>query len=355
MVSKRYQNQALNFLRGIGCIGVVLIHIKFPGITGEVVSKISQFAVPVFFMIAGYYSLGSSTDVIKKRLIKILKILIYGYLLFFIYHIAAQIKNGTLTQWLRMNFTLKTPIRYLVFCTIDFAIPLWYLIAMAETYFLWYFVVKHHKEERMLPWTPILFVFQIIQITICETNRYALAWHINFVTRALPWFLFGYYVHFKENSSVKRAKGVVISLGNNDRGIPLSNRLLWKDAVLAAAAAGGCIIAVIPVVFETIINFSCAGLLLYSLSLFLLAVRHPACSPFGIMEYIGEKLSLNIYILHVLISNVISVGLHMVFHVNTNSGAFLWIRPPLAVVSAIAFSWMIQVAFAKNAALTGKP
>lgn len=43
------RNYSLDFLKGIGCIGVVFIHIFFPGVFGRIIMKISQFAVPVFF------------------------------------------------------------------------------------------------------------------------------------------------------------------------------------------------------------------------------------------------------------------------------------------------------------------
>ncbi len=136
------RNQCLNFLKGLGSTGVVFIHITFPGLTGEIISKMAQFAVPVFFMITGYYALGCTDTVIGKRLIKILKIFMYGYAWFFAYNIISQVRNGTWAGWLKANYTLKALIKYVVFCDIDFAIPLWYLIAMAETYILWYFAIR---------------------------------------------------------------------------------------------------------------------------------------------------------------------------------------------------------------------
>ena len=65
-------------------------------------------------------------------------------------HILLKISQGTVLEWLSLNFDHTTPIKYIVFCTIDFAIPLWYLIAMVETYFVWYFVVKYKKERGVL-------------------------------------------------------------------------------------------------------------------------------------------------------------------------------------------------------------
>ena len=43
------RNYFLNFLKGIGCIGVVFIHIRFQGEFGRAIHKLAQFAVPVFF------------------------------------------------------------------------------------------------------------------------------------------------------------------------------------------------------------------------------------------------------------------------------------------------------------------
>ena len=54
-------NNKLNFLKCFACIGVVFIHITFPGRFGEIVRLGADYAVPVFFMIAGYYAWGKNT------------------------------------------------------------------------------------------------------------------------------------------------------------------------------------------------------------------------------------------------------------------------------------------------------
>ena len=41
-------NVKLNFLKGIACMGVVFIHITFPGLFGQIVLCASGYAVPVF-------------------------------------------------------------------------------------------------------------------------------------------------------------------------------------------------------------------------------------------------------------------------------------------------------------------
>ena len=74
------ENVKLNLVKGFACIGVVFIHVTFPGLAGEIISSASSYAVPIFFMIAGYYAFGKDEKTIKRRLVKIIKIFIFAYI-----------------------------------------------------------------------------------------------------------------------------------------------------------------------------------------------------------------------------------------------------------------------------------
>ena len=99
-VEEKSRNHCLNFLKGIACIGVVFIHIHFPGVTGGVAWRLSQFAVPLFLMIAGYYAFECDENVVKRRLIKILKILAVGYCVYFVWSFGIQLLKGNGVEWL---------------------------------------------------------------------------------------------------------------------------------------------------------------------------------------------------------------------------------------------------------------
>ena len=73
------RNECLNLLKCAACFGVVFIHVPFPGYLGDVIKSLSMFAVPLFYMIAGYYSYGCDYEKIKRRFIKICKIFVFGY------------------------------------------------------------------------------------------------------------------------------------------------------------------------------------------------------------------------------------------------------------------------------------
>lgn len=68
----------LNLLKGFACIGVVFIHVSFPGVIGGIIKHASAYAVPIFFLIAGYYSFSKNLNTIKRKLIKIVKIFIFN-------------------------------------------------------------------------------------------------------------------------------------------------------------------------------------------------------------------------------------------------------------------------------------
>ena len=156
-VAQRSRNRCLNFLKGIACIGVVFIHVRFPGVTGVVVSRLSQFAVPLFFMIAGYYAFGCDENVVKRRLIKILKILTVGYLIYFAWGFGTSVLKGNGLEWLASNYGWNTWVKLIVFCTPSpIPVHLWYLIAMAEVYLLWFFIVQRKKRKNFAAFSSVV-------------------------------------------------------------------------------------------------------------------------------------------------------------------------------------------------------
>lgn len=45
----------LYILEGIACLAVITIHIGFPGTIGVIVNVIARFAVPLFFIVSGFF------------------------------------------------------------------------------------------------------------------------------------------------------------------------------------------------------------------------------------------------------------------------------------------------------------
>ncbi len=300
---------------------MVFIHITFPDIFGQIVGKASAFAVPIFLMISGYYAFGSDCTVIKRRLFKIVKIFVFAYIVFFAYLIAGALFRSELDTVLKSYFSLQALVKAICFCTIDFAIPLWYLIAMIETYAVWFFIVKHKKEQAALNLIPFLFVFQILLISYCDTMYLEWFWKINFIARAMPWFLLGYFMHTEKAKKMQDIDS-------------------YKLVILASL---GCVIVVLPVVIDLPFDFSSIGYIPYSFGLFALALKNPTQKTSKSLEFIGNKLSLNIYIFHAPVGGAIGVFAEHLGQGITSHVLWTWCRPIVVLFSTILLSWIIYI------------
>ncbi len=325
-MEKVKRNIMLNLLKGLACIGVVFIHVTFPGIVGIVVKKLAAFAVPIFYLTAGYYAYGKNVDTIKRRLFKIIKIFIFAYIVFFLYSAAMAFKNHMLTQWLADNYNSTTLVKYLIFCTIEFAIPLWYLIAQIETYVFWIIILKLKKEGQITKLIPVLFVLQVILATICETMGFDWFWKKNFVTESLSWFLLGYYIHSLPEEKIDKI----------------------SDKKLTLIGVVGAVIILVPFVLKLRMNFSCVGYIPYATAMFLIALNHGNASICKPLEILGDKLSLWVYIFHVPASAVILSVVHSILEVDETTGIYPWIHPFFALSIVILGSFVFNMIFFKS-------
>lgn len=285
------RNIKFDFIKGVACICVVFQHINFPETFGTIIDHLCNFAVPIFLMISGYYSFQIKPVVIKKRLKKLSFIFICAYALFFAYHFAFAFKEHCVGMWLSENFTILTPIKFIVFCTVDFAIPLWYLIAIIETYLLWYLIIQNNKQSIFLRVLPLLFLLQILLTSYCETVGSEWFWKINFFTRALPWFLLGYWLNTERASHIRNQ----------------NNILLIMFIVF------GISIVLLKYFIQTPVDISVVGYIPYCLGIFILCLKEPTSSTCKLLEFVGKELSLYVYIFHVVVGGGSDIPLQNTF------------------------------------------
>lgn len=317
------RNNCLNILKCIACFGVVFIHVPFPGVFGVIIKYMSTFAVPLFFMIAGYYSYGCTEAKIFRRLIKIVKILIFAILCFLIWEIINQLKNHTLISWFIINFNWKMPIKFFVFCTIPWSIHLWYLIAMSETYLTWFIIVKHRLEHKAIRFCGCFLLLGAILDVIVESFGFKWLFKVNFLLRALPWFMLGYMIHKKYKSNIPEI----------------------KNSKLALIASIGWIITISVVFFNIKINYNYIGVLITAPSLFILAIKNSNIKISKPIEYIAEKLSLFIYIFHPLVSSIIIIFMKNIININ---GIYTYFHPVITLFASIFVSLIFDLLLSKK-------
>lgn len=310
----------LNFIKGIACIGVVFIHVGFPGKFGLIIAKLCQFAVPIFAMTAGFYALNSTEETVQRRLFKIVRIFVFALIWFIAYAVLSHWLDGNLMEWIKDELSVVNFVKFIVFTKLDFAIPLWYLIGMIETYIVWWFVVKHKREDIFLKFMPIMFLLQFALTTFCETKGMPWSLKMNFVTRVFSWFLLGYYLHKNQD--------IVLNM--------------VRKMHLIIAALIGILISLSHLVFRIRIDFSCVGVFILSMSLFIIAMKYKDVSISSGVEYLGNYLSLNVYIFHSIIAGIFIIIANRLLGIDTATGWFPWVNPLLTVFVSIMVAYIIN-------------
>lgn len=313
------ENKFLNFLKGIGCISVVFIHFPFPGLFGLIVKRLSFFAVPIFFMISGYFAYNDDANVsqkiIVKRISKIFKITLLscGFYLFYalLYNI---IKNNT-DEFLKNLISYKTFVDFVVinnFEIID-ALHLWFLPSLIYAYFILLFIQKRHLTIYAYKSLPFLFLIKIITEIIVETLGFSYHWRCNVLIGALPYVLLGNYIAYKKDE-----------IDN------LNNRYVIAGIFLSITAT------ILLSIFDVSIGFWWIWIAVLSISLFLIAVKNPNITIINGVRTIGIHLSLYVYIFHIIIYRVIS-NIFLVIGLNKYT-IIQWITPILVVVASIIWA-----------------
>lgn len=309
-------NETLYIIKCIACIAVVFIHVPFPGYLGNLLNILAQCAVPIFFMIAGYFSFNCNEEKIKKRIFKILKILLISYLLFFLFNSIFELQNGldSYFLWLKNHFNANGLLHTIVFCDINIADPLWYLVAMLETYLLWLVILKLKLVDKAKYLYIVLFILQIGFAVISSIKNLDWTYKLVFIISALPWFLFGLHMN---NQAIEKIK---------------------NHFIIIASIVGTTILVV-----STIINdysvLSSIGIVILSTSIFAFAIKYPNIKKLKIMKYIGANLSLYIYIFHTLIDSMLVVVLSK--FIDTNNTVLSYLQPIIVLLLTTVFSLVL--------------
>lgn len=190
------RNTGLDFLKFICCFLVICIHTPFPETTGKIVTTIARIAVPVFFMITGYfYSYTKKKGGETRQIIKIAKLFIGSNALYLLYGIFIKIIKGKeIIQILRGYFYPKSLIAFIFLNESPFSGHLWYLGAILYVLIIVYCFEKKCNIEKLYYIIPILLLMDLVfgkysLLILGKSFPYILV--RNFLCVGLPYFLIG--------------------------------------------------------------------------------------------------------------------------------------------------------------------
>lgn len=221
--NKRRRNYSLDLLKFIASFFVVCIHFKFFGKAGEYVTVAARFAVPMFFMISGYYCFNDDLDKIRKKVIRIARIYLTAFVMYFCFNVLVKLFNGLqeeavwyVSTYFRIRYTLKT----ILFNESITAIHLWFLGSLIYSYGVRCLVVKTKINVNIIYVLSCVLLATHLSLGIglsvigIETPTFLLKNYMlrNFLFMGFPMFAMGQLIREKEDAILKLMSGKIVAL-----------------------------------------------------------------------------------------------------------------------------------------------
>ena len=271
----------LDVLKAICAFLVICIHISYKDDLNNIITPLCRIAVPIFFMITGYFYHKTS----KKPLKQIKKVLILILLSNLLYVVFEMILNGNIDKPKREDI-----INSLIFNSSPFSFHLWYLNALLYVLIVVYFADKVKLRKYLYFLIPILLVINIIygeySIVVLDKDLDPIYMR-NFLFIGLPYFLLGDLLYKKKDNLIEMFT-------------------LKKLAILIP------IFALTTIIEEHILNYTHMDSIgeiyisttFLAITVFLFAIQTKQVSSGNVLAIIGRKYSIYIYIVHVMFINL---------------------------------------------------
>ena len=270
------KNNCLNVWKGIAAFFVVFIHCSFPSPVGGMMNGLARWAVPMFFLISGYFSYGKGADTVKRRICRTFGLFVLANGIYFLWKLVTLWSEGILTVPVVQSWFAAEPLfKWLVWNQSPFMGHLWFLGALLYCYLFYALLVRKGWEERFYLLIPLCLAGNLLLgVVLPVLGQETSFLHVrNFWLTGLPFFLWGHWFARQEGQGKLR-----IRAGYCLAGIAAGAGLSMVEMLLSGGA-------------ELYL-----GSILIAAGLFLLALRHPDWGKESLLERIGARDSLHIYL-----------------------------------------------------------
>ena len=315
-------NNLLNCFKGIACIGVVFIHVHFPGILGDIVWRLAQFAVPIFFMTSGYFVYSWDREwiaiTLKRRAKRILWLSVWSTLLYWCITVGyTVIKNNFVLEGANPLENFWIILRFIFLQDVDFSGGghLWFLWALLWSYVIVGFINRLNVWKQAYYSLPVLLVIMVMLSVL--RGYYGWSWHsTGNVVMGVTYVLVGNFI-------AAHCKWVKL----------LSNSNMIIAIVLGEILA---LATFLPIKYD----FSQIGLIVTSLAMFAYAINNGKLVLNRYLEAIGQRYSLYIYIFHILVA-ICLMKIEKIAGVN-DSAWLMAVHPVMVVLMTLLVSVVIE-------------
>lgn len=184
------RNYSLDTIKLICAICVIFIHTPQPEIWEDYITPLVRCAVPIFFMVSGYFTYGKK-DIkhnIHKRIIQLIKVFGIVFLFYFSLSVIANGKDSL--EHLSILFSYN----FILLNSVPYSMHLWYIVAYIYVLLIILLVEKYNLYKWLFYITPILLItglivgkYSDIILGGCFPTNYTR----NFLFTGLPFFSLG--------------------------------------------------------------------------------------------------------------------------------------------------------------------
>lgn len=291
MTTTSQYNFCIDFFKGIACMMVIFIHCRFPGFIGQAIQAIARFAVPFFFMVSGYYCFSPrqrSFFVGGRKIFHVFIITILSYLFYFG---LTLLDKYVICASISLDYSLSDVWNFIIFNQpINVPGHLWFLFALLYVYLLNTLIDIFNIRRFAYAWAGIMFlalVFLNQVIWYIWSYEIPSYFYRNGLIEGFAFFMLGYYLRKRQGK------------------LSIDNISLWFiilcSVVLNIAEHFLC---------EKIFNIYICTYPLVT-GMFIYATKNSS-SFAGIIQRIGNKYSVYIYVLHIFVWDYLVRFLHVV-------------------------------------------
>lgn len=302
-------------MRLFAALLVVSIHCwRYEG--REIIVPFARIAVPLFFLISGFFLYSTDYDNINKRINQNLKkiaiIWTIGTIAFcFDFYIKCKIKN----DFSAFSPTWQTPILWLVFCHQKIGFPLWFLVALGEGLLVMSIIIKYNWDRYLSAAWQWIFPCVLLSVGVL-LNKYLCSSYPILNNRDLqyPPVIFMSWPYLYLGFLIKKQQQKLLSIFSKRQHLLwiLSSVMILLTYVEGTIAPknGDSYLSTLPLV----------------LPIFILMTLNPTKGGV-ILAFIGRKYALWIYVFHVIVYSSIQRHLGIYQH---------WALHPITIFSITA-------------------
>ncbi|WP_394916914.1 acyltransferase family protein [uncultured Robinsoniella sp.] len=327
MKNLKKTNYFTNYLKGLACLGIVLVHCRFPSAPGAVITAFARSGIPFFFMLSGYYTFYTDREktlaVTGRRVKKTFQLLVTAMFFYIAWRFLPKLLSGGIQEaflWVKTAlFQQQIILEFLLLNVTDSVNGvLWYIPAALYVYMMFGILVKSGSKWNALYIAALILL--AVNLVLCEIGSLAglgihLKWYRNFLLTGFPLFMLGHYLHKKEKEI----------------------QMLKRNTPILIAALGGAMILLECRLVGNALLYT--GNVVFIIGLYLYAIQNSLSKKGTLMEQVGSKLYLYIYISQVAVIETMDKLTERVSFFEGTMG--LYVKPVLVLAAVVLLSALL--------------